>query len=67
MNREQRKPYIPTFKSFEQEYCRDLSSEELCEHSCTDNEYMKMYNYTNWLEMQLEKFVDMKKREGYRF
>ena len=67
MTIEQGKPYIPTYKKFESEYCRTLGSEKLCEHSCTKNEYMKMYQYTTWLEEQLEKFVDMKKREGYRF
>jgi hypothetical protein len=58
--------YIPTHKEFELEYTRSLGSEDLCEYSCTDNEYMRLYRYTKWLEKQLEKFVDMTMREGYR-
>jgi hypothetical protein len=64
--RKQGEKYIPTHKEFEAEYTRSLSSERLCEYSCTEDEYKKLYGYTKWLEKQLEKFVDMTMREGYR-
>lgn len=65
--------YIPTYKEFEKEYYNDLSSDRRCEHTMKSNredllsQYRVQYSYTAWLEKQLSKFVDMKKREGYRF
>ncbi len=56
----------PTFKEFEPEYVRSLGSEELCEHSCSNNKYMVLYSYKSWLEDQLSKRVDMTMRKGYR-
>ncbi len=59
--------YVPTYKEFETEYVRDLNSEKVCEHTCSKDEYMKLYRYTSWLEDKYSKRVDMTKKKGYRF
>ena len=57
----------PTFKEYEKEYIRDMSSEQRCEYSCSTDEYMRLYRYTSWLENKYSKRVDMTKQKGYRF
>ena len=51
---------------FELEMIRSFSSDRHCEYTQVSEERREM-TYRLWLEDQLEKFVDMKKREGYRF
>ena len=53
-------------KEFELEMIRSLSSDRHCEYTQVSEEQRELI-YRIWLERQLEKFVDMKKREGYRF
>ena len=65
--RDENGKYIPTAKEFELEYCRDINSEQNCEHHCTTDEYARLYNYTRWLEREYSKRVDMTKMKGYRF